>query len=88
MTTQLELPSRRTFHNAVIDSPRISKLVDLLKRQGDFGVTSLDISRICDTPRAASDVSEARACGFDIHAQYEGKSPAGRKIYRYRLKTL
>ena len=82
----MELPTRRSFHNASADSPRIAKLVGLLKQQGELGATSLDISRICDTPRAASDVSEARACGFDIHATYEGKSPAGRKIYRYRLK--
>ena len=87
MTTQNELTVKRTFHNASKDSPRISKLVDLLKSQGDVGATSLQISRICDTPRAASDVSEARACGFNILAQYEGKSPTGRKIYRYRLQA-
>jgi hypothetical protein len=35
--------------------------------------------------RASSDVSEARAAGFNIFCQYVGKSESGRKVHRYHL---
>jgi hypothetical protein len=82
---QLNLLTSRSFHNASLDSPRIQKLVAFLKERGSMGATSIEISDHCCTPRSASDVSEARACGLDIVASYEGKSDTGRKIYRYRL---
>jgi hypothetical protein len=31
-------------------------------------------------------VSELRACGVTVNCDYEGKTPNGRKVYRYRIE--
>jgi len=75
----------KTFHHSPIDSNRIRKIVDALLCAGKDGATTMELNRVCNSTRASSDVSEARACGVKIECRYEGKTHSGRKIYRYFL---
>lgn len=83
--TESGLTVKKSFHHASDNSDRIQRIVKFLRSKGEKGATSLEISDACYSPRASSDVSEARACGHNIDCKYEGKSPTGRKIYRYRI---
>lgn len=74
-----------TFHHASIDSDRIQRIVEALRGAGNAGLTTIQLNDICGSTRASSDVSEARACGYPIECQYQGKSESGRRVHRYRL---
>jgi hypothetical protein len=74
-----------TFHHASADSERIQRVVNALRRAGDAGLTPIQLNDLCGSTRASSDVSEARAAGFNIFCQYVGKSESGRKVHRYHL---
>ena len=88
MTTQLELTARRTFHHSSLESGRMQKLLRYLESVGDIGATTMQICQACQTTRASSDISELRANGVEIEDQFDGTNENGRKIYRYRLKTI
>lgn len=75
----------KTFQTGSLESPRLKKLIDFLRDCGTAGATTFTITLACNTTRASSDVAELRALGVPIAVAYEGKSEAGRKIYRYRL---
>lgn len=74
-----------TFHHAPLESDRIQRVITALRQAGEAGVTTMGLKELCNSTRAASDVSEARACGVPIRCEYAGQSVTGRKIYRYRL---
>ena len=72
----------KTFHHGKLDSPRVKKVHEALARHGHL--TTMEIAHVCQTTRPASDISELRACGIGVNAEYVG-TENGRKIYRYRL---
>jgi hypothetical protein len=74
-----------TFHHAGLDSPRLAKLLDFLRAKGSAGATTLDLAQGCVSTRPSSDVSELRANGLNIVADYERETATGRRVFRYRL---
>ena len=74
-----------TFHHSTLESPRLAKLLTFLRERGASGATTMQICHACQTTRASSDVSEARACGVKFVEKYEGLNQNGRKVTRYFL---
>ncbi len=66
-------------------SKRLRKVLDVLTTAGGKGATSFEIARATGSVAPATDVSELRRSGYVIECVYEGKTPAGRKIFRYTL---
>lgn len=63
----------------------LQRLRELLAFRGQGGVTSLEINEILHVLNPATEVSALRHNGYIVTCTYEGRSPAGRKVYRYRL---
>ena len=66
-------------------SPRLQKLVDFLAMSGFTGATTLEIQNVCGTCAPGSDAADLRKKGINVICEYQGKSKAGRSIFRYRL---
>lgn len=49
--------------------------------------TTADISAATGSMAVHTDVHELRRNGYDVVCRYVGRSPTGRKVYAYRLKT-
>ena len=67
-----------------LTSHRLQKPLKALQSHPN-GLTPLELNQICQSTRASSDLSELRENGIQIIKTYEGMSPNGRKVYRYRL---
>ena len=75
----------KTFHHSNLDSPRLQKLMAVLRERGKSGATTLDLAACCYSTRPSSDVSELRANNVPIKTTFEGTNENGRKVYRYAL---
>jgi hypothetical protein len=61
-------------------------LLRLLRAVGSRGVTTHEIQSLTGSMSPATEISELRKCGFLIPpATQEGKTAAGRKVFRYVL---
>lgn len=49
--------------------------------------TTAEIAHLTGSMAVHTDVHELRRNGYDVACQYVGRSPTGRKVYAYRLKT-
>lgn len=71
-------------------SERLQKLDAFLRLRGHRGATSIEITDCLDRPAASTDVSELRRnlrrAGEDVICTPEGRTPDGRKIFRYRIR--
>jgi hypothetical protein len=75
------------MHNAKLEtSDRLKRLHEFLVKRGEHGATTAEIQEETRSQAVHSDVSELRACGYDIHCAYVGTNEAGRKVYLYRLR--
>lgn len=77
-----------SIHAATLEkSSRLRRVLTLLVKRADAGATTLEIDRLANICAVSTAVSELRSCGYEITCDYEGKSEAGAKIYRYRLQV-
>lgn len=71
-------------------STRLQKLDAFLRHRGARGATSIEITDCLDRPAASTDISELRRnlrrAGEDVLCTSEGRTPDGRKIFRYRIR--
>lgn len=71
-------------HNAKASSDRIQRVLRALSQAGSTGITTIQINELCNSTRASSDVSEARAAtGLVLPCRYDGLGTTGRRVYRY-----
>lgn len=68
-------------------SPRLQRILSYLKEAGQQGVTSLQIVHSCNVVAPATYVSELRQNGYIVSCDFEGTTPTGAKVYRYRLAS-
>ena len=67
-------------------SPREQKAFDLAYSMRGIGVTTIEIQEKCNTCAPGADMADLRKKYIPVPpAEYQGKSKAGRKIYRYWL---
>ncbi len=71
-----------TFHASPLSSQRMQKLLAAL-RSGPC--TTMKLNELCQSTRASSDVSEARANGAIIACTYLGTNENGRRVHLYTL---
>lgn len=50
---------------------------------GKGGRTTAEIQEHTGSMAPATDISELRCSGYVIDCKYEGKTPSGRRVYRY-----
>lgn len=55
-------------------------------RRSQRGCTTRQLARATGSVAPHSDVAEIRANGFNVSCTYEGTTPNGRRVYRYRLE--
>lgn len=70
------------FHASPLTSDRIQRVLTVLRQRP---ATTLELNELCGSTRASSDVSECRANGCVINAEYVGTNETGRRVYRYHL---
>ena len=75
-----------SFHFSPISSDRCQRLLAAL-RDAPLGMTTMQINNATQSTRASSDVSELRANGYGVEAEYVGTNTNGRRVYRYRLTS-
>jgi hypothetical protein len=73
------------IHAALSDGPRLAPVLALFRQRGEAGATTLELHQANGSMASATDVAELRANGYTIDCQYEGRTSAGRKCYRYTL---
>lgn len=68
----------------VENCPTLQKILDLLRRRGAAGATTLELHEASGAMSPSTEVSAIRHNGYEIECEYEGKLN-GRKVYRYWL---
>lgn len=66
-------------------SDKMQSIVDLLRRRGSAGATSLEIALQCHTVAASTRISELRQKGYRIESARLGTSEAGASVWKYVL---
>jgi hypothetical protein len=61
-----------------------ARLLDLLRSQGDEGITALDALEIVGAFRLAARIHELREAGYDIETRWE-TTPMKKRVARYVL---
>ena len=69
---------------AVMTRSQTLRVLDLLRSQGDEGVTALDALQIVGSLRLAARILELRDEGHDIVTRWE-TTPTGKRVARYVL---
>lgn len=65
----------------------LKTLKGFLSERGDHGATSLEIAERCSTVAPATLVSALRHNGYTIDCDYLRRTEAGKKVYKYTLKS-
>lgn len=73
------------MHASKPTSRRLQRLLRTLRKHGLRGATSRQLAQETGSMAVATDVSELRRSGYLVPCEYEGKTPEGRKVYRYSL---
>ena len=72
-------------YSKLATSPRLQRLLALLKERGSKGATSIELHEATGALNVATEASSLRHNGFEIECKRDGTSAEGAKIYRYRL---
>jgi len=87
MTTQLELPARKSFHAAALaSSKKLQRVLAFLKLCGGAGATTMEINNAFNSTRGSSDISELRYNGIQIDCIPEGVNENGAQVNRFVLR--
>lgn len=77
----------RSSHAARLSSsPRLRALLSALLKAGERGLTTREIFERTGSMATHSDVHELRANGYRISCSSEGRTGAGRRVFRYRIE--
>lgn len=66
-------------------SARLQRTLTYLRGAGARGLSTSAISRRTGSMAVHSDIAELRANGVGVTCRYDHTTPAGRRVYRYRL---
>lgn len=66
-------------------SPRLRAALHTLRRYTLTGITGLDLCRDAGVMNPGEVCSELRRNGYEIECIEQGKSPSGRRVFKYRL---
>lgn len=73
------------MHKATLTSPRLQRVLELLKDRGPRGATTREIVNHADVCAVNSIIAELRANCIAIETIDEGINERGSHVYRYRL---
>jgi len=74
------------MHNANADkSKRLQVLLRILRSNSRYGISTINIQHLTQSMAVATDVSELRQNGYEVRCSYVGKTPNGRRIFKYRI---
>ena len=77
---------RGTMHRAnVKNSHRLYRVLNLLRRHGPLGLTSMELQDRASVCAVGTCVSELRHNLYAIDCQYERTNDDGSKVYRYTI---